>query len=146
MCCSKCQNSEKQWSSHSCHMHLSIAISVRYLHNYLNGCVVFHCIDLSSLNQSSQFWMLKCYLFVVGRWAGGGLVIKLCLTLRPHGLWPARLLSSWHFPGKNTGVGCHSLLQGIVLTQGSNPHLLLGRQILYQGATRKAPYLFFRFS
>ena len=26
--------------------------------------------------------------------------------------------------GKNTGVGCHSLLQGILLTQGSNPYLL----------------------
>ena len=27
-------------------------------------------------------------------------------------------------PGKNTGVGCHALLQRIFLTQGSNPHLL----------------------
>ena len=27
-------------------------------------------------------------------------------------------------PGKNTGVGCHTLLQGIFPTQGSNPHLL----------------------
>ena len=27
-------------------------------------------------------------------------------------------------PGKNTGVGCCFLLQGIFLTQGSNPHLL----------------------
>ena len=26
--------------------------------------------------------------------------------------------------GKNTGVGCHALLQGIYLTQGSNPHLM----------------------
>ena len=30
----------------------------------------------------------------------------------------------WDFPGKNTRVGCHFLLQGIFLTQGSNPHLL----------------------
>ena len=30
----------------------------------------------------------------------------------------------WDFPGKNTGVGCHFLLQGIFLTQGSNPRLL----------------------
>ena len=28
------------------------------------------------------------------------------------------------FPGKNTGVGCHALLQGIFLTQGWNPHFL----------------------
>ena len=27
------------------------------------------------------------------------------------------------YPGKNTGVGCHFLLQGIILTQESNPHL-----------------------
>ena len=33
--------------------------------------------------------------------------------------------------GKNTGVGCHALLQGIFPTQGSNLRLLLGRQILY---------------
>ena len=33
---------------------------------------------------------------------------------------------------KNTGVGCHSLLQGIFLTQESNRSLLHGRQILYQ--------------
>ena len=30
-------------------------------------------------------------------------------TLRPHGLQPARLCYPWHFPGKNTGVGCHFL-------------------------------------
>ena len=30
----------------------------------------------------------------------------------------------WDSPGKNTRVGCHALLQGIFLTQGSNPSLL----------------------
>ena len=34
-------------------------------------------------------------------------------------------------PGKNTGMGCHFLLQGIFPSQGSNPCLLLGRWILY---------------
>ena len=34
-------------------------------------------------------------------------------SLPPHGLCPARLLCSWNAPCKNTGVGCHSLLQGI---------------------------------
>ena len=37
----------------------------------------------------------------------------------------------WNFPGKNTGVGCHSLLQGIFLTQGSSLHLLHCRCILH---------------
>ena len=39
-----------------------------------------------------------------------------------------RLLSPWDFPGKNTGAGCHFLLQDIFLTQGSNRHLLHGRR------------------
>ena len=30
---------------------------------------------------------------------------------------------SWNSPGKNMGVGCHALLQGIFATQGSNPGL-----------------------
>ena len=34
-------------------------------------------------------------------------------------------------PGKNTGVGCHALLQGIFPTQGSNPGLPHCRQVLY---------------
>ena len=45
-------------------------------------------------------------------------------SMQPHGLQPARLLCPWNFPGKNTGVDCHFLLQGIFLTQGSNPCLL----------------------
>ena len=39
----------------------------------------------------------------------------------------------WDFPGKSTGVGCHALLQGIFLTQGSNPHLL--RLLLWQAGS-----------
>ena len=57
-------------------------------------------------------------------------------------LWTvARLLCPWDSLGKNTGEGCHSLLQGILPTQGSNPGLLHCRQILYhlshQGNRRK---------
>ena len=33
--------------------------------------------------------------------------------LQPHGLQPSRLLCPWNSPGKNTGVGCHFLLQGV---------------------------------
>ena len=39
------------------------------------------------------------------------------------------------FPGKNTGVKCHFLFQCIFPTQGSNPHLLHCRQILYHWVT-----------
>ena len=45
-------------------------------------------------------------------------------------------------PGKHTGMGCHSLLQGIFLTQGSNSSLLRCRQILqhlsHQGSPPKS--------
>ena len=45
--------------------------------------------------------------------------------VQPYGLLlPTRLLCPWDSPGKNTGVGCHALLQGIFPTQGSNPNLL----------------------
>ena len=33
-------------------------------------------------------------------------------SLKPHGLLLIRLLCPGNFPGKNTGVGCHFLLQG----------------------------------
>ena len=66
----------------------------------------------------------------------------LCLCVHAHvlsrvWLWlygqqPAKLLCPWDTPGKNTGVGCHFLRQGIFLTQGLNLCLLHCRQILYQ--------------
>ena len=60
------------------------------------------------------------------------LVAQLCLTLcdRTDCSLP-RLLCPWKSPGKNTGMGCHTLLQRIFLTQGSNLGLLHCRQILY---------------
>ena len=53
------------------------------------------------------------------------LVTKSCSTLlQLHGLQLARLLCPWDYPGKDTRVGCHVLLQGIFQTQGSNLCLL----------------------
>ena len=46
-------------------------------------------------------------------------------------LGPQGLYSPWNSSGQNTGVGSLSLLQGIFLTQGSNPGLPHCRQILY---------------
>ena len=51
-------------------------------------------------------------------------------SLQPHGLYVASVHGD--SPGKNTGVGCHALLQGIFLTQELNRGLLNCRQILYQ--------------
>ena len=60
------------------------------------------------------------------------LVAQLCLTLcETMDCSPARLLSPWDSPGKNTGVGCHFLPWGNFLTQGSNSCLLHYKQMLY---------------
>ena len=61
------------------------------------------------------------------------LVAKLCLTLWPHGFLCPR-----NSPGKNTGVGCHFLLQGIFCSKGSNLVsciFCIGRWILYHWAS-----------
>ena len=60
-------------------------------------------------------------------------------SLRPHSLQPARLLCAWNCPGRNTGVGCHSLFQGIFSTQGLNPGLPHCRQILYHLSHQGSP-------
>ena len=64
-------------------------------------------------------------------------VAQSCPTLWPHELCP------WSSPGKNTGVGSHSLFHRIFLTQRSNLCLLYCRQILYhlshQGSPRMDP-------
>ena len=61
-------------------------------------------------------------------------------SLQHHGLQSTRLLPLWDFPGKNTGMGCHFLLQGI-----PNPGIelvspTLAWGILYHWATSEAPH------
>ena len=53
-------------------------------------------------------------------------------SLWPHGLQHTRLSCPWDSPGKNSGVGSHSILSGIFLIQRSNPGLLHCWQILYR--------------
>ena len=55
-------------------------------------------------------------------------------------LGTSRLLCLWNSPGKNTGVGSHSLLQGIFPAQGLNLGLLHGRWILYLPEPAEKPY------
>jgi len=45
-------------------------------------------------------------------------------------------------PGKNTGVGCHALLQGIFPTQGSNPGVPNRRKILYHLSQQGSDFTF----
>ena len=60
------------------------------------------------------------------------LVAQLCLTLyNPINCSPPGPSVHEDSPGKNTGVGCHALFQGIFPTQGSNPGLPHCRCVLY---------------
>ena len=46
-------------------------------------------------------------------------------SVRPHGLQSTRLLRPWDSPGKNTGVGCHFLLQCMKVKVKSFSHVRL---------------------
>ena len=56
-------------------------------------------------------------------------VIQLSDYIRPHGLYPTRILCLWDFPGKNTGAGCHFPLQGISISRNLLPLLQLAGRV-----------------
>ena len=84
-----------------------------------------------ALSPSKPPYLLCIYLFRILLLTSAQLYLTLC---DPMDCSPPRLLSPWNSPGKNTGVGCHFLLQGIFPTQGSNLCLFVscvGRWVLY---------------
>ena len=60
-------------------------------------------------------------------------------SLQPHECSPPGSSDRGDSPGKNTGVGCHALLQGIIPTQGLNSGLFHCRQILYYVSHQGSP-------
>ena len=89
------------------------------------SCNLSHEIDIISLMplfMRRKNILLRCYSRALKLLLFSRQVISDSLWSR--GLSPARLLCPWNFPGKNTGVGCHFLLQGIFPTQRLNPHIL----------------------
>ena len=74
-------------------------------------------------------------------------LLQLCPTL-----WDAMYYSPsdpcvWHSPGKNTGVDCHALLQGIFLTQESNLNFILSLpELAGRFCTTRATWAFQLFS
>ena len=73
--------------------------------------------------------------FIIVKYICCCLVAKSCLTLlRSYGLQPTRLLHPWDFLGKNTGVGCHFLLQGIwTIAHQAPPSMGFPRQEYWSG-------------
>ena len=77
------------------------------------------------------------------------LVTQFCLTLcDPMNCSPPGSSVYGDSPGKNTGVGCHALLQGLFPNQGLDPSLPHCRWILYhlshQESPRKQHFFFFK--
>ena len=90
---------------------------------FLVSVILLLIVDCLFLNSSRSLLNISC-------------IFSICLTwhvCRPSCVWlfeipwtaATRLLCSWNFPGKNTGVIYHFLFQEIFPTQGSNLHLLL---------------------
>ena len=84
---------------------------------------------------------LRCWTRCMssGKRAGLGMQVCVCISCLvmssfkwPQELQPGRLLCPWDSPGKNTGVGCHYLVQGIFPTQGLNSCLLHCRWTLWR--------------
>ena len=71
-------------------------------------------------------WGLQCNQSpsTRGLSASGSVASGLSDSLQLHRLQPTRFLCLWDSPGRTIGVGCHTLLQGIFPTQGSNPRLM----------------------
>ena len=98
----------------------------RVLKTLRNPCSRENCIIV---NFCLTLHFLKAYLDI-----DSAMCSVLCNSLQPCGLQPSRLLCPQDFPGKNPGVDCHFLLQGVFPTQGFNSCLLCllhCRQILY---------------
>ena len=101
------------------------------------------------------FDVLLCSHIIIGGWAVLSrtkecLVTKSCPTLC-NSIDCSLPGSSVHgdSPGRNTGVDCHALLQGIFLTQASNPHLLCllhRRQILYPLSHLGSPFEIYEYT
>ena len=90
-------------------------------------------------------WIFKILFRQVFKWCAICkylcLVTQSCPTLcDPMDCSPSGSFVHGDSPGKNTGVACHALLQGIFPTQGWNPGLLHCRQILYCLSHQGGPF------
>ena len=75
------------------------------------GFLLIACaLSVSRLRPLYRVWLLSCSV--------------VSDSLQPYGLLPTKLLRPWDSQGKNPGVGCHALLQGLFPTQGWTLHLL----------------------
>ena len=100
--------------------------------------------------QKSKSWNLStlqcftCFPSVSSTYLTPCMCVCVCVRALSHVWlfvtpWIVACQAPWNFPGKNTGVKCHFLLQGIFLTQGLNPSFLCF--LHWQADSLPLPYL-----
>ena len=97
-----------------CRDHIELKVKTGAIHSEKQ--TLLYNVSFDSPENSNKY---HCNHFVQGECESclGGLVAKSWPTL----LWLGKLLCPWDFPGKNAGLGCHSLLQGIFPDPGIEP-------------------------
>ena len=82
------------------------------------------CPETSCIKRVCMFCSCVLWLHII--LLGGCLLCHSVVSdsLQTHGLQPAKFLCLWDFPGENTGVSCHFLLQGIFPIQRLTPCFL----------------------
>ena len=87
-----------------------------------SGFWLYKCFQFMKIQQSAHLctwtFLYVCYIniSIKSMWSESHSVMSVSF-------WPCGLYSPRNCPGQNTGVGSHSLLQGIFPTQGANPGL-----------------------
>ena len=102
-----------------------LSLTNQSIHPWSHSFTLLFCMCICS-----NYWFFTTVL-VRGQIAleGNSMDVAICSdtvvsdSLQPHGRRPARPLCSWDSPVKDTGVGCHFLLQGIFLIQGLNTRI-----------------------
>ena len=107
----------RTWTGWPNHNHCLLWNSV---HLYLMAYFCLHGLLTSLLLWIQHLWTEKSESAEVAVCALNVYLVVSNL-LQPHGLSLARLLCPWDSPGKNTGVGCHFLLQGPFPDPGTKP-------------------------
>ena len=134
------------------YMSICLYMKVWALYKFLVDTCIKDNVDITPL--TLRFY---CYCREVWGWSGFFSSLQDCQLpvwqlshkyishvwlLATHGLQPTRLLCPWDFPSRNTGVGCHFLLQGIFPT--ASPALLADSLLISHWESPKASGLSLR--
>ena len=118
----------------------------------LHGLVVINVNEMCFQQDGCNNHRLNCMLQSAKHFRPSQLMLFVCVcvfvicsvmsdSLRPHRLELTRLLCRRNSPRQDTGLGTHSLLQGTILTLGSNLGILHCRKILYSLSHQGNPVL-----